>query len=112
TPTPCDGGPGGELGSGRAVQRASEGVRPKTNERLGEADSELHRHRAGRVVHDEVEQGADFPFLVHNAAGAGSEQLGISLTEALIRLRAYAFGNDRLLRDVAADVVARRLRFS
>jgi hypothetical protein len=38
-------------------------------------------------------------------------QLGVSITEALIRLRAYAFSNDRLLRDVAADVVARKLRF-
>jgi hypothetical protein len=54
---------------------------------------------------------ADFHFVVHNAAGAVSVQLGVSITEALIRLRAYAFSNDRLLRDVAEDVVARRLRF-
>jgi hypothetical protein len=30
---------------------------------------------------------------------------------ALIRLRAYAYAHDRRLRDVASDVVARRLRF-
>jgi hypothetical protein len=54
----------------------------------------------------------DFHFVVHNAAGAVSVQLGVSITEALIRLRAYAFSNDRQLRDVAEDVVARRLRFS
>jgi hypothetical protein len=30
---------------------------------------------------------------------------------ALGRLRAYAYAHDRRLRDVAADVVARRLRF-
>jgi hypothetical protein len=59
----------------------------------------------------ELERDADFHFVVHNAAGAVSVQLGVSVTEALIRLRAYAFGNDRLLRDVAEDVVARRLRF-
>ena len=53
----------------------------------------------------------DFHFVVHNAAGAVSVQLGVSITEALIRLRAYAFSNDRELRDVAEDVVARRLRF-
>ena len=41
-----------------------------------------------------------------------SVQLGVSVTEALIRLRAYAFSHDRPLRDVAEDVVARRLRFS
>jgi hypothetical protein len=58
-----------------------------------------------------LEEHADLHFVVHNAAGAVSVQLGISVTEALIRLRAYAFGNDRLLRDVAEDVVARRLRF-
>ncbi len=57
-----------------------------------------------------LEVGADFHFVVHNAAGMVSVQLGISVTEALIRLRAYAFSNDRLLTDVADDVVARRLR--
>jgi hypothetical protein len=31
--------------------------------------------------------------------------------QALIRLRAYAFGNDRPVTDVARDVVARTLRF-
>jgi hypothetical protein len=39
-----------------------------------------------------------------------SVQQGISVTEALIRLRAHAFSNDRLLADVAQDVIARRLR--
>ena len=37
-------------------------------------------------------------------------QQGVSVTEALIRLRAYTFSNDRLLADVAQDVIARRLR--
>jgi GAF domain len=57
-----------------------------------------------------LEIGADFHFLVHNAAGIVSVQQGISVTEALIRLRAYAFSNDRLLADVARDVVTHRLR--
>ena len=61
-------------------------------------------------VAKELEAGADFHFAVHNAAGMVSVQEGISVTEALIRLRAFAFGNDRLLADVADDVVARRLR--
>jgi hypothetical protein len=39
-----------------------------------------------------------------------SVQAGISVTEALIRLRALAFSQDRLLADVAEDVVDRRLR--
>ena len=59
---------------------------------------------------EELEAGADFHFAVHDAAGMISVQLGISVTEALIRLRAYAFGSDRLITDVAQDVIARRLR--
>ena len=58
----------------------------------------------------ELEAGADFHFLVHNAAGVVAVQLGISVTEALIRLRAYAFAHDRPLTDVAEAVVARKLR--
>ena len=38
-------------------------------------------------------------------------QLGVTAAVALIRLRAYAYAHDRRLRDVAGDVVARRLRF-
>ncbi len=62
------------------------------------------------AVAKELEAGADFHFAVHNAAGMISVQQGISVTEALIRLRAFAFSNDRLLADVADDVVARKLR--
>jgi AmiR/NasT family two-component response regulator len=62
------------------------------------------------AVAAELESGADFHFVVHNAAGIVSVQRGISITEALIRLRAYAFSNDRLLADVAEDVIAHRLR--
>jgi hypothetical protein len=38
-------------------------------------------------------------------------QLGVTITEALVRLRAYAYAEGRLVNDVARDVVARRLRF-
>ncbi len=62
-------------------------------------------------VADELEHNADFYYVVHNAAGAVSVQLGISVTEALIQLRAHAFSHDRPLRDVAEDVMARRLEF-
>jgi hypothetical protein len=62
------------------------------------------------VLAKELEAGADFHFAVHNAAGMVSVQGGISVAEALIRLRAFAFANDRLLADVADDVVARRVR--
>ena len=59
----------------------------------------------------ELEVGANFRFVVHQASGMVAVQLGVSVGEALIRLRAYAFGNDRLLTEVAEEVVGRRLRF-
>jgi hypothetical protein len=58
----------------------------------------------------ELAHGADFHFHVHNAAGMVSVQLGVSIAEALVRLRAYAFAHGRPLAEVADDVVARRLR--
>jgi hypothetical protein len=63
------------------------------------------------AIADKIQTDSDFHFVVHNAAGAVSVQLGVSITEALVRLRAYAFGHNRVLRDVAEEVVTRRLRF-
>jgi hypothetical protein len=59
----------------------------------------------------ELEAGADFQYVVHQAAGMVAAQLEVSVGQALVRLRAHAFGNDRPLTHVAADVVARTLRF-
>lgn len=59
----------------------------------------------------ELEVGADFHYVVQQAAGMVAAQLDVSVAKALIRLRAHAFGNDRNLDDVARDVVARKLRF-
>jgi hypothetical protein len=59
----------------------------------------------------EIEAGGDFQYVVHQAAGMVAAQLDISVAQALIRLRAYAFGNDRPLTSVARDVVDRTLRF-
>jgi hypothetical protein len=59
----------------------------------------------------ELEAAADFHYVVHQAAGMVAAQLGVSVGQALVRLRAYAFGNDRPLRLVAEDVVDRTLRF-
>jgi len=49
---------------------------------------------------------------VHQATGMVLAQLGVSAAEALARLRAYAFVEQRLLIDVARDVVARALVFT
>jgi hypothetical protein len=59
----------------------------------------------------ELEAGADFQYVVHQASGMVAVQLDVSVGLALMRLKAYAFGNDRPLIEVARDVVARTLRF-
>ena len=49
---------------------------------------------------------------IHQATGMVVAQLGVSAADALARLRAHAFAEQRLLGDVARDVVARRLCFT
>jgi hypothetical protein len=49
--------------------------------------------------------------VVHQATGMVSAQLRVAVVDALARLRAFAMAADRDLDGVAADVVARRLRF-
>jgi hypothetical protein len=49
---------------------------------------------------------------IHQATGMVSSQLGISLDEAFVRLRAHAFARERPLQAVARDVLARRLRLA
>lgn len=64
----------------------------------------------GQLAADLGEE-TSFPYVVHQATGMVAAQLGGSVTEALIRLRAHAFGNDRSLVAVAEAVVGRTLRF-
>jgi GAF domain-containing protein len=59
----------------------------------------------------ELEAGADLHYVVHQASGMVAAQLNVNVAQALIRLRAYAFGHDHPLAEVARDVVARRFRF-
>jgi hypothetical protein len=47
---------------------------------------------------------------VHRASGMLVVQLGVSIEEALLRLRAHAFASGRSLESVATDIVERRLR--
>ncbi len=47
---------------------------------------------------------------VYQAQGMVMAHLGVSIEDATVRLRAYAFANDRPLVDVARDIVARVLR--
>ena len=65
---------------------------------------------AGRLA-VELEAGSDFQYVVHQASGMVAAQLDVSVGHALTRLRAYAFGHDRPLAEIAHEVVSRRLRF-
>ncbi len=47
---------------------------------------------------------------IDQATGMLTEQLGLSIADAFIRLRAYAYAHDLRLTDVARNIVARRLR--
>jgi hypothetical protein len=59
-----------------------------------------------------VELNADIHSVVHQAAGMVSVQLDTSVGDALARLRAYAFGTDDSITEVAHAVVARELNFN
>jgi GAF domain-containing protein len=64
----------------------------------------------GELAHELAGSG-EFRLVVHQASGMISVQLDVSVADALVRLRAYAFANGRALTDVARDVVNRHLRF-
>ena len=60
----------------------------------------------------ELDAGGEFHYVVHQAAGAVAAQLDVSVTHALIRLRAHAFGTGRHLTEVAQDVLDHKLRLN
>jgi len=53
---------------------------------------------------------ADFPAVVHQAAGMVSQQCGCSITDALALLRARAFSAGRPAAEIAAGVLRGELR--
>jgi hypothetical protein len=58
----------------------------------------------------ELDAGASFHYVVHQASGMVSAQLEVSVDHALVRLRAHAFRTGTPLIDVARSVVDRTLR--
>jgi hypothetical protein len=56
------------------------------------------------------EMGPTLSAEIYQAAGMVTVQLEVDITEALARLRAHAYAEERPLWEVARDVVARRLR--
>lgn len=65
--------------------------------------------RPGRHHSDGVQPGRAE---IHQATGMVSVQLGVTVEEALVRLRAHAFAHEQPIADVAREVVARRLRLA
>jgi hypothetical protein len=64
------------------------------------------------VFADSAEDRSSYRLEVYQAVGMVSVQLGISVAEAMVRLRARAFTEGRLVSELAADIVSRSLRFS
>jgi hypothetical protein len=81
------------------VDRAAHVVLRSTLTRLGLDPSDDAQDRAPRAV-------------IHQATGMVIAQLEVSPEDALLILRARAFATGRALREVARDVVERRLDFS
>lgn len=71
----------------------------------------MQAHAPPGALAVELEAGSNFQHVVHQASGMVAAQLGVSVAQALIRLRGHAFAEAVPLRDVADDVVARRFRF-
>jgi GAF domain-containing protein len=71
----------------------------------------LQANAPPEALASELEAGANFHDAVHHASGMVAVQLDVSVAQALLRLKAHAFGNNRLLADVAHDVVTRTVRF-
>ena len=59
---------------------------------------------------DGLDDAIDNRIELFQAQGMVMVQLGVTLAEALSRIRAHAYAQDRRLNDVAADIVSRRLR--
>ncbi len=86
-------------------------------------DAQDHHEQQGQAVNGAAAGAGDGPgpggqtaeLTLHRAeidqaTGMLTEQLGVGITEAFIRLRAYAYAHDRRLSELARDIVARRLR--
>lgn len=58
-----------------------------------------------------LHEGANSQAVVSQASGIAAVQLNVTVGQALVRMRVYAFSNGRPLAEVAREVVARTLRF-
>jgi GAF domain-containing protein len=61
---------------------------------------------------DDHDSRASYQLQVHQATGMVMAQVGVTIDQAFLMLRARAFADSRPLAELAADVVARRVRFA
>jgi hypothetical protein len=82
-----------------------QGVADATSSALLDLDPTLGspRHQGARAA---------YHWVVHQAAGMLTQQLGASIDEALLQLRAAAFAEGRSVDELADDIVHRRRRFA
>jgi hypothetical protein len=73
----------------------------------GLLDGQAEAGRGG--IADGIEDALESRYELYQAQGMVMVQLGVSLGDAMARLRAYAYAQDRSLGDVAVDIVARHL---
>lgn len=69
-----------------------------------------HEHVVGVAGRADLAEVVEDRAELFQAQGMVMVQLGVSLGEAMARMRAYAYAENRRLSEVAHDVVARRLR--
>lgn len=60
----------------------------------------------------DLENAVTYRAQIYQASGMVAVQLEISVSEALVRIRAHAFGHSRSVADVADDIVMRHLRLA
>jgi hypothetical protein len=71
----------------------------------------LDAHESATAEPDGWDEAMEHRAALFQAQGMVMVQLRVSLAEAMVRIRAHAYAENRPLHDVAADIVARRLRF-
>jgi hypothetical protein len=68
-------------------------------------------HAIGGAAADGLDEAIEHSPELFQAQGMVMVQLGVSLAEALVRIRAHTYAENRRINDVARDIVARLLRF-
>ena len=77
---------------------------------LSESVLSLQEDASPGTVASVSDDAVEYRVEVHQASGMTAMQLSIPPSEGLLRIRAFAFANNRTVAEIASDIVARRLR--